>query len=119
MTSAKLKDFLITTKSLAICGYKSTVDWMVATSFELILLDLMQYNKITGQGLRSISKNAKEWAGNKNFKKLDFQIVTDQIYKVPWSNCPSIGYARYKAKCLKCPHRSKCPKAKPLKYKRA
>jgi hypothetical protein len=52
----KLKAILVKTKALAICGYRSDVDWMKSAAFELLVLNEMQLNSLTAQGVDAIRR---------------------------------------------------------------
>ena len=71
----KIKSFLKNTKALAICGYKSEVDWMKSTAFELLVLSVLQDNEFSGRGITAIGNRIKD-----NFdglaKELKFRMVT-------------------------------------------
>jgi hypothetical protein len=69
-----LKNFLRKTGALAICGYKTEVDWLKSTAFELLLLSELQDNEFSGKGIKAIEGKAREAA--KFFSDLDFRMVT-------------------------------------------
>jgi hypothetical protein len=69
-----LKRFLKKTGAFAVCGYKTTVDWMQSTAFELLLLNILQKNKFDGRGVVSIKSKVKELSNS--FKELDFRFVS-------------------------------------------
>jgi hypothetical protein len=50
------------TGALAVCGYRSDVDWMLSTSFELILMSTLQDNAFTRSGLAAVQKRLKREA---------------------------------------------------------
>lgn len=52
----KLEKILVTTRALAICGYRSDVDWMKSAAFELLVLNEMQLNSLTTQGADAIRR---------------------------------------------------------------
>jgi hypothetical protein len=66
--------FLTKTRALAICGYKSKVNWMLAAAFELLVLASLQDTDFSGRGLRAIERQVRIF-GNQ-FSDLDFTIVT-------------------------------------------
>ncbi|MCB9211525.1 MAG: hypothetical protein H6609_19345 [Ignavibacteriales bacterium] len=70
-----LKKFLKETGALAVCGYKSEVDWLVSTAFELLLIDLLQDNVFDGRGIKTIFNKAKLLG--KQFSELDFRMVIE------------------------------------------
>ena len=56
MDKRKLKKILVNTGALAICGYRSDVDWMKSAAFELLVLNEMQLNSLTVQGVDAIRR---------------------------------------------------------------
>jgi hypothetical protein len=52
----RLKKILDETGALAICGYRSDVDWMKSAAFELLVLNEMQLNSLTVQGVDAIRR---------------------------------------------------------------
>jgi hypothetical protein len=52
----RLKKILLKTGALAICGYRSDVDWMKSAAFELLVLNEMQLNSLTVQGVDAIRR---------------------------------------------------------------
>lgn len=69
-----LKTFLRKTDALAVCGYRTDVDWMRSTAFELLLLSHIQKNEFSGRGIESIASEADTIA--QSFKDLEFVMVT-------------------------------------------
>jgi len=69
-----LKRFLNKTRALAICGYKSKVNWMLAAAFELLVLSSLQETDFSGRGVKAIERQVMTF-GNQ-FSELDFTIVT-------------------------------------------
>ena len=113
---AHLKTFLRDTGALAICGYRTEVDWIESTAFELILLSIMQENKIEGRGVEPIKKKADTWASNKSFKKLNFRMLTQKtvrsniVYKA-WQDCDDISRKDALGTCKNdCDYWHECPK---------
>ena len=68
-----LNKFLIKTNALAVCGYKSDVDWIISAAFELLLFDILQNNVFDHRGVSSLYSKATQLG--KQFKGLDFRIV--------------------------------------------
>lgn len=66
--------FLRNTGALAVCGYKTVVDWIPSTAFELLLLDTLQENKFDGRGMVSIKGKVKKLSSS--FKELDFRLIS-------------------------------------------
>jgi hypothetical protein len=58
----RLQRFMRSTGALAVCGYRSDVDWMLSTSFELILMSTLQHNAFTRSGLAAVQKRLKREA---------------------------------------------------------
>jgi len=56
MNKNKLKKILVETGALAICGYRSDVDWMKSAAFELLVLNEMQLYSLTIQGVDAIRR---------------------------------------------------------------
>ncbi len=69
-----LKSFLRKTDALAVCGYRTDVDWMRSTAFELLLLSHIQNNEFSGRGIEAIAAEANAIA--KSFRDLEFVMVT-------------------------------------------
>lgn len=66
--------FLKRTGALAVCGYRTDVDWLKSIAFELLLLAEMQDNEFSGRGIGAIQANAVQIA--RGFRELDFRMVT-------------------------------------------
>jgi len=66
--------FLKKTRALAICGYKSKVNWMLAAAFELLVLASLQDTDFSGRGVRAIERQVRNFSNQ--FSELDFTIVT-------------------------------------------
>lgn len=69
-----LKGFLAKTGCLGVCGYRNDVNLLQAAAFELLLIAEMQENEFSGRGIEAIQSKAESIA--KNFRKLDFRMVT-------------------------------------------
>ena len=69
-----INSFIKKTGCLAVCGYRSDVDWVRATAFEMLMFDTMQENKFCGQGIKALDR--KLTSLSKSFKDLEFRIVT-------------------------------------------
>ena len=71
----KLKKVLNKIKALAICGYRNDVDWMKSSAFELLVLNEMQLNTLTVQGVDAIRRRiVQEYP--KMVKEFQFTMVT-------------------------------------------
>ena len=69
-----LKRFLQRTKALAICGYKSRVNWMLAAAFELLLLSAFQEIEFSGRGIGAIERHVVSFGSH--FDDLQFTMIT-------------------------------------------
>lgn len=70
-----LKRFLKQTNALAVCGYKSEVDWMLSAAFDLLVFGTMQENEFSGRGIPAIHRKISEgYACLAN--ELEFRMVT-------------------------------------------
>jgi hypothetical protein len=63
MRRSRLSKFLEKTQALAVCGYRSDVDWLTATAFELLMLSAMQDNEFSGRGIDAIEKKIRRFSG--------------------------------------------------------
>jgi hypothetical protein len=70
-----LKRFLATTGAVAVCGYRTDVDWITSTAFEMMLLASMQANVFNGKGIPSIRRRATSLA-RRFGRELEFRMVT-------------------------------------------
>ncbi len=69
-----LRAFVRKTGALAVCGYRTDVDWMRSTAFELLLFSQMQKHEFSGRGIAAIEEAGREIA--KSFGDLEFGIAT-------------------------------------------
>jgi len=72
-----LKNFLEKTNALLICGYAEYVEWMESTAFELLLLNILQKNKLNGRSLRFLLTKINGLV--KKFPELKFRILDKTI----------------------------------------
>jgi hypothetical protein len=72
----KIKSFLKKTGALAVCGYRTDVDWMQGSAFEMLMLYAMQDNEFSGRGIEAIADSVKKQA--KRFPELEFRMVTQK-----------------------------------------
>lgn len=77
-----IQTFLKKTKALAAIGYKQEVDWMVATAFELLVLDALQQDKFDSLGIENIEQKIKSEYGNMH-QILDCRIVVNKHLHFP------------------------------------
>jgi len=70
----RIAQFLDTTGALAVCGYRSNVEWIKSTAFELLLLAALQVNVQDVRGMRAARKAIRQDAGALA-KSLGFHMV--------------------------------------------
>jgi len=70
----RLRAFVRRTGALAVCGFRSYVDWLTSVAFDLLFLRQAQYNAFTIPGARAIRSHVHEEAGGLS-KKLGFRMV--------------------------------------------
>ena len=70
----RVRSFLQRTGALAVCGYKSEVDWMLSAAFEIILFYELQYNALTKGGMAAVEKRVRAQAFNLA-RDLKFRMV--------------------------------------------
>ncbi|MDO9186147.1 MAG: hypothetical protein Q7W13_09060 [Bacteroidia bacterium] len=59
-----IQSFLKKTNAIAAIGYKQEVDWMIATAFELLVLDALQQDRFDSRGIQKIETKIKSEYGN-------------------------------------------------------
>lgn len=75
-----IKSFLERTGAIAAIGYKSEVDWMLATAFELLVLDALQEDKFDSKGILKIKDYIDSEYG-KLAKKLKYRmVINDRVH---------------------------------------
>ena len=74
MRRSRLSKFLDRTGALAVCGYRSDVEWLTATAFELLMLSAMQGNEFSGRGIAAIEKKIRSSSGLS--RELRFHMVS-------------------------------------------
>ena len=52
----KLNGFLHQTGALAICGYKTDIEWLESAAFDLLLLGFLQEISFTRHGIRKLDR---------------------------------------------------------------
>lgn len=77
-----IQTFLKRTNAIAAIGYKQEVDWMVATAFELLVLDALQQDKFDSKGIENIERKIKSEYGNLH-QILDCRIVINKYIHFP------------------------------------
>jgi hypothetical protein len=78
----RIQSFLKQTKAIAAVGYKQEVDWMLATAFELLVLDAFQQDKFDSRGIEKIEEKIKSEYG-KLHHLLYFRMVINKHYHFP------------------------------------
>jgi hypothetical protein len=72
----RLRRFLRRTQVLAVCGYRSYVDWLTSVAFDLLFLGQAQFNAFTTAGMQAIERHIREDAGGLA-RKLGFRMVVN------------------------------------------
>jgi hypothetical protein len=72
----RLRGFVRRTDALAVCGFRSSVDWLTSVAFDLLFLREAQFNAFTIAGVRSIEKRISVETGGLS-KKLGFHMVVN------------------------------------------
>lgn len=76
----RIKAMLAKTGAIAAIGYKSEVDWMLATAFELLVLDALQTDKFDWRGIQKIKERILSEYGKLD-KLLKFRmIINDRMH---------------------------------------
>lgn len=74
-----IKKFLKITGALAVCGYKTDIDWVKSTVNDLLLIEAFQNNEFSLRGIESIKTRINSIADK--FKELGFIIITQKDIK--------------------------------------
>lgn len=76
----RIKNLLERTGAIAAIGYKVQVDWMMATAFELLVLDALQSDKFDWRGIQNIKHHIEAEYG-KIGKILKYRmVINDRIH---------------------------------------
>ncbi len=76
----KIKSFLQKTGAIAAIGYTEEVDWMMATAFELLVLDALQEDKFDSKGIIKIRDFIKNEYG-RLARKLGYRfVINDRVH---------------------------------------
>jgi hypothetical protein len=78
----KIQSFLKKTNAIAVVGYKQEVEWMLATAFELLVLDAFQQDRFDSRGILNIEEKIKSEYG-KLHHKLYFRMVINKHVHFP------------------------------------
>lgn len=68
-----LNHFLKMTRFVAICGFRSEVDWLHSCALEILILDELSSRRISARSVSVFDKNIHAMAGSL-IRKLDFHI---------------------------------------------
>ncbi len=82
-----IQSFLKKTNAIAAIGYKQEVDWMIATAFELLVLDALQQDKFDSKGIENIEHKIKSEYGNLH-QILDCKIAVNKYVHFPRKRNP-------------------------------
>lgn len=77
-----IQSFLQKTNAIATIGYKQEVDWMIATAYELLVLDALQQDKFDSRGIEKIEQKIKNEYGNL-YQTLDCRMVINKYLHFP------------------------------------
>ena len=79
-----IQRFLNKTGALAAIGYKMKVDWMLATAFELLVLNALQNDKFDSKGIENVKHTIE-----KDYGKIDtllkFRMIINNKIHFPRS----------------------------------
>jgi hypothetical protein len=78
----RIQSFLKQTNAIAVVGYKQEVDWMLATAFELLVLDAFQQDQFDSRGILNIESKIKTAYG-KLHQLLYFRMVINKHLHFP------------------------------------
>lgn len=83
-----IQAFLKKTNAIAAIGYKQEVDWMLATAYELLVLDALQQDKFDSRGIQKIESKIKNEYGNL-YQTLDCRMVINKYIHFPRHRKPN------------------------------
>jgi hypothetical protein len=78
----KIQSLLKQTGAIAAVGYKQEVEWMLATAFEILVLDALQQDKFDSRGILKIENKIKTAYG-KLHQRLFFRMVINKHLHFP------------------------------------
>jgi hypothetical protein len=78
----KIQSFLKQTNAIAAVGYKQEVEWMLATAFELLVLDAFQQDRFDSRGIQNIEERIRSEYG-KLHHLLYFRMVINKHVHFP------------------------------------
>ena len=62
------------TGALAVCGYKTDIDWVKSSVHDILIIEALQDNEYSLRGITAIANRLKKISAQ--FKELEFQITT-------------------------------------------
>lgn len=86
-SSRTIQSFLKKTNAIVAIGYKLEVDWMIATAFELLVLDALQQDRFDSKGIQKIETKIKSEYGNLH-QILDCRFVINKHVHFPRKRIP-------------------------------
>ncbi len=78
----RVQSFLKRTGALAAIGYKMEVDWMLATAFELLVLNALQADKFDSKGIQNVKTTIMDEYGKLD-KLLQFTMIINNKIHFP------------------------------------
>ncbi len=69
-----ISNFLKKTGALAVCGYKTDIDWVKSSVHDILIIEALQDNEYSLRGITAIANRLKKISAQ--FKELEFQITT-------------------------------------------
>lgn len=77
-----IQRFLDKTNAIAAIGYQAEVDWMLATAFEVLVVNALQKDKFDNRGIKKIKAHIEKSYGNLH-QVLDFRMVINNADSFP------------------------------------
>jgi hypothetical protein len=84
----KIQSFLKQTGAIAAVGYKQEVEWMLATAFELLVLEAFQQDRFDSRGIQNIEDKIRSEYGRLH-QKLFFRMVINKHLYFPRKRMPA------------------------------
>ncbi len=76
----KIQAFLRQTNAIAAVGYKQEVEWMLATAFELLVLDAFQQDRFDSKGILNIESKIKSAYGKLHQLVFFRMVINKHLY---------------------------------------
>jgi hypothetical protein len=76
----KIQSFLKQTNAIAAVGYKQEVEWMLATAFELLVLEAFQQDKFDSRGIQNIEEKIKTEYGKLHHLVYFRMVINKHLY---------------------------------------